>query len=78
MLALARAKSSPSVKAAAALISGAAKDQAAMQDGPESFQPFSGAVRQDMLQIWQRVCALHSGVRVGTSSTQPTNTVQQR
>lgn len=41
--------------AAAALVAGASKAQAAMQNGPAVCQPFSGALRPALLSAWQRV-----------------------
>lgn len=41
--------------AAAALVAGASKAQAAMQNGPAVCRPFSGALRPALLLAWQRV-----------------------
>ena len=45
------------VEADAALLSGAARAQAAMQDGPVACQPFSGAARPALLAAWHGVHA---------------------
>jgi hypothetical protein len=43
------------IEADAALVSGAAKAEAAVANGPDSCKPFSGASRPGLLTTWQRV-----------------------
>jgi hypothetical protein len=43
------------IEADAARLAGAARAQAAVQDGPEACHPFSGATRQPLLDVWHGV-----------------------